>query len=149
MEKTQTNLSINEKHLEFLQANITRMNQCSFQMKGWAITIASALIALHVTGFSKCDCHNIFIWIAIAPTFLFWLLDAFYLSREHKFIGIYNDVARITPDSIRREVKDYAMPLNQYRGWHYSYIRAFIASISTIGFYGIIILGLILLGALL
>lgn len=28
-----------EKHLEFLQNNISRMNQCSFQMKGWAITI--------------------------------------------------------------------------------------------------------------
>ena len=32
----------NEKHLEFLQNNINRMNQCSFQMKGWAIPIASA-----------------------------------------------------------------------------------------------------------
>ena len=35
------------KHLEFLQTNIARMNQCSFQMKGWAIAIVSALLAVY------------------------------------------------------------------------------------------------------
>lgn len=39
MEENNVKDKINEKHLEFLQANITRMNQCSFQMKGWAIAI--------------------------------------------------------------------------------------------------------------
>ena len=34
------------KHLEFIQSNIARMNQCSFQMKGWMLTIVSALLAL-------------------------------------------------------------------------------------------------------
>ena len=43
----------NEKHLEFLQSNISRMNQCSFQMKGWAITLASALIAVFVSTISE------------------------------------------------------------------------------------------------
>jgi len=41
----------NEKHLECIQNSITRMNQCSFQMKGWAITLASALIALFACPF--------------------------------------------------------------------------------------------------
>lgn len=38
----------NIKHLEFIQTNINRMNQNSLQMKGWAITIVSALLAIFV-----------------------------------------------------------------------------------------------------
>lgn len=45
-------MSVNEKHVEFLQNNIARMNQCSFQMKGWAITVISALVAVYVTTIS-------------------------------------------------------------------------------------------------
>ena len=32
-------MKINEKHLEFVQNNITRMSQCSFQMKGWSLAL--------------------------------------------------------------------------------------------------------------
>jgi len=34
------------KHLEFIQNVITRMNTNSFQIKGWCIVIASALLAI-------------------------------------------------------------------------------------------------------
>lgn len=40
------------KHLEFIQSNIARMNQCSFQMKGWMLTIVSALLALYAGSIS-------------------------------------------------------------------------------------------------
>ena len=149
MEENNVKDKINEKHLEFLQANITRMNQCSFQMKGWAIAIVSALLAIYVSTVSEDTGNKLFIWISIAPTVLFWVLDAFYLSREYKFIGIYNDVAGITPVAERKNVKEFEMALNRYKGWKYSFFRAFLASVSTIGFYGLIIIGLILLGALL
>ena len=33
------------KHLEFIQNIITRMNTNSFLIKGWAVTIASAILA--------------------------------------------------------------------------------------------------------
>ena len=75
------------KHLEFIQDIITRMNKNSFQLKGWMITIVSALLALY--GSSN---NDIYIWIAIAPTNIFWLLDAYYLQQERKFRGLYNDV---------------------------------------------------------
>ncbi len=35
------------KHLEFIQDVITRMNSNSFQIKGWCITILSALCAIY------------------------------------------------------------------------------------------------------
>ena len=55
-------MEFNEKHLEFLQSNISRMNQCSFQMKGWAITIVSALIAVYVATISNgCGGNKFFI----------------------------------------------------------------------------------------
>ena len=37
------------KHLEFIQSTITRMNQNSFQIKGWMITLVSALLALYAS----------------------------------------------------------------------------------------------------
>ena len=36
------------KHLEFIQSIITRMASNSFLLKGWAITIVSALIAISI-----------------------------------------------------------------------------------------------------
>ena len=63
------------KHLEFIQSIINRMNSNSFQIKGWMITIVSALIALYASG------GNVtYIFVAIVPTLLFLYLDAYYLQ---------------------------------------------------------------------
>lgn len=61
-------MEFNEKHLEFLQSNISRMNQCSFQMKSWAITIVSALIAVYVATISNgCGGNKFFIFVCHSP----------------------------------------------------------------------------------
>ena len=82
------------KHLEFIQNIITRMNSNSFAIKGWMVTIVSALLALYAN-----SNNEIFMFIAIVPTFIFWLLDAFYLAQERRFRCLYDDVIhdRITP----------------------------------------------------
>jgi Flp pilus assembly protein TadB len=78
------------KHLEFIQTNISRMNQCSFQMKGWALTIVTVLLTLYATTVDSTTHGNVaFIFIAIVPTVLFWFLDSYYLQQERKFRGIY------------------------------------------------------------
>ena len=136
----------NEKHLEFLQGNITRMNQCSFQMKGWAIAIVSALLAIFAGTISEtCSGNKTFIFISIMPTVLFWFLDAYYLSQERKFVAMYNDVAQITHQA---NLKDYEINLKIYKGWRYCLINTML-SVSTILLYGTIIVGLILMGILL
>ncbi len=140
-------MAVNEKHVDYLESNIARMNQCSFQMKGWAITVVSALIAVYVSTISESNPGNkMYIWIAIVPAVLFWILDAFYLSKEYKFIGIYNDVTGITPEDKRIKVKDYDMPLKKYKGWKYSFWHAFLWSASTTLLYGAIVVGLVLFG---
>lgn len=106
------------KHLEFIQSNIARMNQCSFQMKGWMITVVTALLALFAASIDKeTGVGNImFIFIAIAPTVIFWFLDSFYLQQERKFRGIYND---IVADLNEDRIKLFAMPLGEYDGCKY------------------------------
>lgn len=70
------------KHLEFIQNVITRMNTNSFQIKGWSIVIASALLAVYAS-----NQNNYFFLAAVFPTLVFWFLDAYYLSQERKFRG--------------------------------------------------------------
>ncbi len=74
-----------EKHLDYLQAIITRHNSNSFMLKGWTITLLSALLAL--SGAIKEP--NISL-IALMPIIIFWCLDAFYLSNERCFIDLFN-----------------------------------------------------------
>ena len=76
------------KHLDFIQNAITRMSHNSFLLKGWAVTLVGALFAL-----SQKDIDGGIVVIAILLTAMFWLLDAYYLSKEHLF-RIHYDVVR-------------------------------------------------------
>lgn len=75
------------KHLEFVQNVITRMNSNSFQLKGWMITIVSALLALYASSNKL-----LYIFVAIVPVIIFWCLDAFYLKQERLYRKLYQDV---------------------------------------------------------
>lgn len=137
-------MSINEKHLEFLQNNISRMNQCSFQMKGWAITIASAMVAFYISSITETSPGKIaFLYMAAGSSFLFWCLDSFYLSREKKFIAMYNDVIHVSNGKKQNpvELKKFEIPLNKYNGWNYCTIRMMF-SFSEIIFYAVLGLGI-------
>ncbi|GAB4499959.1 MAG: hypothetical protein OHK003_18000 [Anaerolineales bacterium] len=113
-EETKAEFSPEEvKHLEFIQGVINRMGSNSFQMKGWMITIVSALLALYSGSSNKS-----FLLFAILPTLLFWYLDSYYLQQERKFRGLYNDVAKVSDTP--KEIKPFAMPLNLYTGGKYS-----------------------------
>lgn len=95
------------KHLEFIQNVITRMNTNSFQIKGWNITIVSAILVI----FASTN-NNYFLLSAIFPSIIFWFLDAYYLMQERKFRGLYNDVAGISDKP--KEIKTFAMQLDLY-----------------------------------
>jgi hypothetical protein len=76
------------KHLEFIQAAISRMATNSFLFKGWAITIAAALSA-----FAAVDTKVALLTIAIVSTLMFWGLDGYYLWLERGFVALHNEVA--------------------------------------------------------
>lgn len=132
-----------DKHLEFIQNNIDRMNKCSFQMKGWAITFVTALLALYAASMNGTSQGIIlFVYIAIAPTFICWMLDSYYLSLERKFIAMYNDVAGITK---KCKFKPYEINIKKYHGWKNCMFRA-IFSFTNVVLYVFIITGLICFG---
>ena len=76
------------KHLEFLQATISRMATNSFLFKGWAITVASALSA-----FAAVQTRTALLMIALISTTMFWGMDGYYLWLERAFIDLYKKVA--------------------------------------------------------
>lgn len=75
------------KHLEFIQAVVIRLSTHSFVLKGWAVTLVAALFAL-----SARDANSDYVIIAYLPVLVFWMLDAYFLSRERAFRALYDEV---------------------------------------------------------
>lgn len=126
------------KHLEFIQGIINRMNSNSFAIKGWAITIISALLALYAS-----SSNETYVLVAIVPTILFWFLDAYYLQQERKFRGIYNDIVNNSGG-----IKLFDMSVNNYEEGEYSYCCVF-WSRTIAPLYGLICVILLIIGLIL
>jgi hypothetical protein len=77
------------EHLKLVQGVVQRLSQNSFAIKGWCITIVSALIALGAK-----DSNPRVVIVAIVPCVVFGFLDAFYLWRERQFRELYARIAR-------------------------------------------------------
>lgn len=90
------------RHLEFLQTVIDRMASNSFLIKGWCITLVSALL-----GLAAKDNDKKFIIIVFFPAFMFWLLDAYYLRQERLFRKKYAEVGKST-----EELTDFSMDIS-------------------------------------
>ena len=73
------------KHLEFIQAAISRMNHCSFLLKGWSVTLVSALFAL-----SAKNAEIRFVLVAYFPVIVFWILDGYFLDQEKRYRRLYS-----------------------------------------------------------
>lgn len=83
------------KHLEMIQGIISRMANCSFVLKGWAVTIVVALFAL-----AGKDANRTYFLIAYMPIAVFWLLDSYYLYQERLYRALYDNVRKRTLDNI-------------------------------------------------
>jgi hypothetical protein len=75
------------KHLEMIQAVVTRLGNNAFLIKGWAITIAGAFLAFAVNR----EKYGLAL-AALAPTVLFWILDASFLRNERLFRNLFDRV---------------------------------------------------------
>jgi hypothetical protein len=124
------------QHREFVQNVITRMNTNSFQIKGLAITIVSAFLAVFAS-----EGNKLFIFLPIPITLLFWFLDAYYLQQERKFRGIYNDISGLTESPKTKKI--YQMNPNLYCGGNYDFIESFISK-TVWPLYLVIITGLLI-----
>lgn len=83
------------KHLDMIQSIINRMAGNSFFLKGWGVTLVSALFALAAK-----DGNLLFLFVACFPCICFWFLDAYFLRQERLYRELYRDVAEKTESEI-------------------------------------------------
>lgn len=74
-----------QSHLTILQSVIQRMATNSTAAKTWCVTLVSAVLVV-VADKGKPE----FAWLAMIPTILFLMLDAYYLGLERGFRKAYN-----------------------------------------------------------
>lgn len=92
---------VSDKHLDFIQSAISRMAGNSFQMKSWNVALATAAIGFAVAKDSQ---HEAVI-LALIPSFVFWVLDAYYLLLERAFRNLYNEAVQGTVAVYSMKVK--------------------------------------------
>lgn len=114
------------KHLEFIQNVITRMNSNSFLIKGWTITLVSALFALAAT-----DSNLKFVMVSYVAIPVFWILDGFFIAVEKRYRELYHEVAGKDEDNI-----DFKMDASKFKKDDATWLSG-IFSKTLIPFYGI------------
>ena len=121
--------------LTFHQNIISRMNTNSFQIKGMLILLIVGFMVLCIgTG------NLLLMGIAIIPTLGFWYLDADqYLKTERKVRKSYNAIVKEPSKYI-----PFVIDIMMFNEGEYS-LRSVFFSKSILGFYGTIIVTLILI----
>lgn len=114
------------KHLEFIQNVITRMNSNSFLIKGWTITLVSALFALAA---KDANLNYVLITYVVIP--VFWLLDGFYISQERQYRDLYSEITAKSENDI-----DFNMNASSFCKGNRTWLAG-VFSKTLIPFYGI------------
>jgi hypothetical protein len=100
-----SDISNKHKHLEFIQASISRMSGNLFLLKGWSVTLIAALFALAAK-----DTNKAYIVVAYFPLFIFWFLDGYFLAMERRFRSLYEHVRQLKEEDI-----DFSMNTELYK----------------------------------
>ncbi|MCX7921508.1 MAG: hypothetical protein N3B21_05760 [Clostridia bacterium] len=118
------------KHLELITGAINRMANNSFLLKGWSVTLVSALFALAAK-----DANFAFIYLCYFPAIAFWALDGYFLWKENIFCDMFENVRLLDEKDI-----DFCMKPSNTGG-----LKAWLSAIfsPTLGiFYGVILLSI-------
>jgi hypothetical protein len=117
------------KHLEILQGVINRMAGNSFLLRGWSVTLASALFALAAK-----DANFKLIVLAYYPILIFWILDGYFLSQERLFRALFNKVRQLPEDQI-----DFSMDTREFYGGRNSWSAAALSKTVVIFYLSVLI----------
>ena len=80
-------------HLTMIQNVISRMASNSFLVKGWSVTLISALIAVGIV-----NQKTALAYLALGPALVFWGLDAYWLRQERLFRALYDSTRTASPN---------------------------------------------------
>lgn len=122
------------KHLEFAQLTITRMAANSFLLKGWCITLISALAVL-----AQKDTNTNFWVVALVPATTFWGLDGYFLRQERLFRKLYDSVRAKSEEEI-----DFSMDISPFQNQVDSWLKVVFSS-TLAAFYLTILLAVFLI----
>ncbi|MER7304319.1 hypothetical protein [Streptomyces griseoluteus] len=92
------------KHLELIQAVVTRLANGSFLIKGWTMTVAGIFFGLAANNLSWKIATT-----GMIPIVGFWLLDSYYLRQERLFRKLYDDVRKSDPS-----IEPFSMNISLY-----------------------------------
>ena len=121
-----------QKHLEIMQGVIQRMAENSRSCKVWCVTLVSAILVLVArTGNAE---HAL---IALAPTLLFYVLDAYYLVLERRFRNSYDRfVAKVQGGEATASDLYTVAPIGSTGG---QFLWAMFRSFSVLPFYMVVV----------
>jgi hypothetical protein len=120
-------------HLLVVQTIIARMGVNSFLLKGWSVTLVSALFAL-----SADKANTSFVCIAFLPCVVFWALDGYFLWQERLFRALY-DQARVMDE----QLIEFSLDTGSVVGRVPSLAKA-IFSQTVVAFHGTLLLSIVL-----
>lgn len=115
------------KHLEFIQAVVSRLGNGSFLIKGWTLTLMAAFIGLFLK-----DPDQKTIAAALVPLIGFWFLDGYFLRQERLFRKLY-DQARIPGWPVEEFSMNTALHAAEVK-W-----SDVLRSVTMVGFYGTLV----------
>jgi hypothetical protein len=125
------------EHLKMIQDTIARLAQCSFQLKGWSVTLA---VALEV--FLKGEASPAYLFVPALPILAFWLLDAWFLRRERLFRKLFDEVrSKQGPSDFSMDVQSFHKSIAPTLG--------VAASPTILAFYGPVLFVIVVLGFIL
>jgi len=116
------------KHLELIQAVVTRLANGSFLIKGWTMTVAGIFFGIAANNLSWKIATT-----GMIPIIGFWLLDSYYLRQERLFRKLYDDVRKpnVPVEAFSMNIAAY----HQQEPW-----RKVITSHTMVNFYGTLFL---------
>lgn len=107
------------KHLELIQAIISRMAGNLFFLRGWSITLITGVLALSTAKGQ----YSGYVLLAYFLLLIFWILDGYFLSQERQFRCLYDDVRSFNEKDI-----DFSMSREKYKDiWHNTWLGSIIS----------------------
>jgi signal transduction histidine kinase len=125
------------KHLEMIQSVIERMGNNSFLIKGWSITLVSAIFVIAVQNQDKTSA----LW-TLFPATIFWFLDGYYLWQERLLRSLYEYVRKLDEKKIDFSMDTSKVMNDKFRGRRNTLLNA-IMSRTLMPFHGGMILAII------
>lgn len=113
-------------HLQMIQGVINRMGGNLFYLKGWAVALIIGVFATTVVLKG-----NLYMQIILVGTIIFfWFFDAYFLSLEHCFRYLYDDVRQKKEEKI-----DFSMSIDDAKKLNSNSIMTAFFSKTLVWFY--------------